>query len=213
MTGGDVTLTGVRPIHVFVLVVVAVLVSVASCTKHDSLVLLELRSSGPLGAPVVRIRLSASGWPTRTVPGSIGPEGVRVGYYGPGDGKALTVKAEALDAVDCVLGIGSAGVPALEAGATSAPTTVFVRPQPGNGCAFDAGTGGIDAGESDTDGTDADESDMDVDAGSDVTADAGDDASPDAGLDASPDAGLDASPDGGLDTGSDDDAGSDAADD
>ena len=44
--------------------------------------------------------------------------------------------AEALDAVDCVLGIGSATVPALAAGATSAPTTLFVRPQPGNGCTW-----------------------------------------------------------------------------
>ena len=71
-------------------VLVAVLVSVASCTKHDSLVLLELRSSGPLGAPVVGIRLSANGWPTRTVAAGIGPEGFHVGYYGPGNGKAVT---------------------------------------------------------------------------------------------------------------------------
>ena len=55
MTGRAVMATGIRP----VLVLVAVLVSVAACTKHDSLVLLELRSSGPLGAPVARIRLSA----------------------------------------------------------------------------------------------------------------------------------------------------------
>ena len=125
MTRRNLMVTTVRPVLVLVLVLVA------SCTKHDSLVLLELRSSGPLGAPVASIRLSASGWPTRTVAGSIGPEGFRVGYYGPGDGKALTVRAEALDAADCVLGIGSAGVTALAAGAISAPTTLFVRPQPG----------------------------------------------------------------------------------
>jgi hypothetical protein len=189
MTSRDLTATGVRPVPVLVLV--AVLISVASCTKHDSLVLLELRSSGPLGAPVVSIRLSASGWPTRTVPGSIGPEGLRLGYYGPGDGKAVTVKAEALDGANCVLGIGSAGVPRLEAGATSAPTTLFVRPQPGNDCAFDAGTGDSDAGDSDAGGPDTDdaaagEADSGSDAGSDL---APDDADPDADLDAgAPDA-------------------------
>jgi hypothetical protein len=175
MIGRKVMVTGVRP----VLVLVAGLASVASCTKHDSLVLLELRSSGPLGAPVVGIRLSASGWPTRTVPGSIGPEGFRVGYYGPGDGQGVTVKAEALDAVGCVLGIGSVGVPGLKAGATSAPTTVFVRPQPDNGC-FDAGTGGGDAGDADAGGSDAG-----------VDTDAGADAAPDTGMQADDDAGTD----------------------
>ena len=176
--------------------------------------LLEIRSSGPLGAPVVSIRLSASGWPTRTVPaGSIGPEGFHVGYYGPADGKAVTVTAEALDAANCVLGIGSAGVPALAAGATSAPTPLFVRPQPDNGCAVDAGTGGIDAGETDAGGTDADESDAGVDAGTDADDDAGatqprmrattstpgPDADDDAGTDADADAGADADADAGTD--------------
>jgi len=194
MTGRHVIGAAARPVLVLVLVLVA------SCTKHDSLVLLELRSSGPLGAPVVGIRLSASGWPTRTVAGSIGPEGFRVGYYGPGDGKAVTVKAEVLDAVDCVLGIGSAGVPALAAGAISAPTTLFVRPQPDNGCAFDAGTGGIDAGEPDTGGADADEPDAGDDAGVDADDDAGDDAGVDADDDADDDAGMDADDD---DTGTD----------
>ena len=148
---------------------------------------------------MVSIRLSARGWQTRTVPvpGSIGPEGFRVGYYGPGDGKAVTVSAEALDGVDCVLGIGSAGVPALAAGATSAPTPLFVRPQPDNGCAVDAGTGGVDAGETDAGGTDADESDTGVDAddadddaGNDATADAGDDAAPRPAWTADDDAGT-----------------------
>ena len=101
--------------------------------------LLDLRPSGPLGAPVARIRLSAKGWPKRTVDGTLDAAGFRVGYYGPGDGSAVTVTAEALDAVDCVLGSGSATVPALEDGATSAPTTLFVRPQPANGCVPDAG--------------------------------------------------------------------------
>ena len=205
MTTRNVVATGVRPVVVVVLVLVAVLVSVASCTKHDSLVLLEIRSSGPLGAPVVSIRLSASGWPTRTVPvpGSIGPEGFHVGYFGPADGKAVTVRAEALDAANCVLGIGSAGVPALAAGATSAPTPLFVRPQPDNGCAVDAGTGGIDAGETDAGGTDADESDTGVDAGTDADDDAGEDATADAG----DDTGVDADDDAGTDA--DDDAGTD----
>jgi hypothetical protein len=193
MIGRRLMVTGLRP--VLVLVFVAVLVSVASCTKHDSLVLLELRSSGPLGAPVVGIRLSAKGWPTRTVAASIGPEGFHVGYYGPGDGKAVTVNVEALDAVACVLGVGSAGVPALAAGATSAPTTVFVRPQPGNGCAFDVGTGGIDAGEPDTGGPDTDE----PDTGDDAAADGGDDADDDAGDDAAADGGVDADDDAGVD--------------
>ena len=184
---------GIRPVPVVAAGLVAVLVCVASCTKHDSLVLLELRSSGRLGAPVASIRLSASGWPTRIVPGSIGPEGFHIGYYGPSNGKAVTVTAEALDGVACVLGAGSAGVPALAAGATSAPTTLFVRPQAGNGCAFDAGTGGIDADEPDTGAADADEPDTgEADSGSDATADAGDDTAPDAGVDADDDAGVDA---------------------
>jgi len=197
MTNRALIVTGVRP--VLVLVLVAVLVSLPSCTKHDSLVLLELRSSGPLGAPVVGIRLSAKGWPTRTVPGSIGPEGFRVGYYGPGDGKGVSVKAEALDGVGCVLGVGSAGVPALAAGATSGRTTIFVRPQPDNGC-VDAGSGGIDAGETDAGGTDADEpADADVDAGDDAPPDAGTDAAEDAGMDAAEDASVDAAEDAGTD--------------
>jgi len=196
MTNRALLLTAVRP----VLVLVALLVP--SCTKHDSLVLLELRSSGPLGAPVVNIRLSASGWPTRIVPGSIGPEGFHIGYYGPSNGKAVTVTAEALDAADCALGIGSAGVPALAAGATSAPTTLFVRPQPG--CAVDAGSDGIDAGEPDTGGADADESDTGVDASeSDVAPEV------DAGMDADDDTSVDAGDDAGMDVG--DDASTDAS--
>ena len=128
--------------------ILALLLGLAGCTKEESLVLLDLRPSGPLGAPVARIRLSAKGWPKRTVDGTLDAAGFRVGYYGPGDGSAVTVTAEALDAVDCVLGSGSATVPALEDGATSAPTTLFVRPQPANGCVPDAGTdaGGEDAG-------------------------------------------------------------------
>jgi hypothetical protein len=144
------------------------LVGLAGCTKEESLVLLDLRTSGPLGAPVVRVRLSAKGWPTRTLDATIDTAGFRVGYYGPGDGSGVTVTAEALDAFDCVLGSGSATAPALKAGATSDPLTLFVRPQPANGCVPDAGTedAGTDAGEDA--GTDEGE-----DAGTDAAADAG----------------------------------------
>jgi hypothetical protein len=163
----------------------ALLLGLAGCTKEDSLVLLDLRPSGPLGAPVARVRLSAKGWPTRTVDGTLDAAGFRVGYYGPGDGSAVTVTAEALDGIDCVLGSGSATVPALEDGAISAPTTLFVRPQPANGCVPDAGTdaGGEDAG-----------SDAPVDAGTDAM----DDAGTDTVVDAEADAGVDAMDDGGA---------------
>ncbi|HWJ55302.1 MAG TPA: hypothetical protein VNR90_03775 [Vicinamibacterales bacterium] len=168
----------------------------AGCTKHDSLVLLDLRSSGPLGAPVAHIRLSAAGWPTRTVDGSIDAAGFRVGYYGPGNGSGVTVIAQALDAADCVLGSGSATAPALKAGATSDPVTLFVRPQPANGCVPDAGPdtggGGEDAG------TDA-EVDAPAEAGTDAEVDTGTDAAIDAGVDTMADAGVDAEADAGTD--------------
>jgi hypothetical protein len=154
----------------------AIAAAIAGCTKHDALVLLDLRNSGPLGAPVERIRLSAKGWPTRTLNGTIGPEGFRVGYYGPADGGAVSVTAEALDAVDCVLGSGTATVPALEEGATSNPTTLFVRPLPANGCVVDAGSGGDDAGDIDAGDVDAGDVDAGVDAGD---SDAGNDATAD----------------------------------
>jgi hypothetical protein len=185
--------------------ILALLLGLAGCTKEESLVLLDLRPSGPLGAPVARIRLSAKGWPKRTVDGTLDAAGFRVGYYGPGDGSAVTVTAEALDAGDCVLGSGSATVPALEDGATSAPTTLFVRPQPANGCVPDAGTdaGGDDAG-----------SDAPVDASTDATDDAGTDAAPDAeadaGVDAADEAGTNATPDAGTPDADDDDAAADA---
>ena len=70
--------------------ILALLLGLAGCTKRTSLVLLDLRPSGPLGAPVARIRLSAKGWPKRTVDGTLDPAGFRVGYYGPGDGSAVT---------------------------------------------------------------------------------------------------------------------------
>ena len=168
----------------------ALLLGLAGCTKEDSLVLLDLRPSGPLGAPVARIRLSAKGWTTRTVDGAPDVAGFHVGYYGPGDGGAVTVTAEALDAADCVLGSGSATVPALEAGAISAPATLFVRPEPTHGCVPDGGT--ADAG-SDGGGTDA---------GGDAKPDAGDetetDAAADERLDTVAEAGTDATPDGGA---------------
>jgi hypothetical protein len=169
-----------------------------SCSKNYGLVLLDLRTSGPLAAPVVRIKLSAKDWPARTVTTeTIGPDGFRVGFYGPADGGAVTVTAQALDAVDCVLGSGSATVPALEAGATSAPTTLFIRPVPGNGCMVvepptDAGS---DTGSGD-DGGGA--PDADADAGVDATDD-GVDATDD-GVDATDDGGEDATPtDGSVD--------------
>jgi hypothetical protein len=158
----------------------------SACTKHEGLILLNLRSSGPFIAEVVYIRMSAKGWPTRITSGTVGPQGFQVGYYGPADGNPVTVIVEALDRANCVLGRGSATVPALESGATSAPVTVFVRPVSGNDCTVvDAGSdaGSVeDAGGGEDAGTDAP-----GDAGTDATADAGDDASADAGDDASAD--------------------------
>jgi len=167
------------------LLLVFALAAVTACTKEDSLILLDLRTSGPLGAPNTHVRLSAKGWKTRTVGGTIGVEGLRVGYYGPGDGGAVSVLAEALDGVDCVLGSGSAAVPALKAGATSEPTKLFIRALPANGCVPDAGTdAGIDAG---------------VDVGTDAGTDAGEDAGVDAEVDATEDSGSDADVDAGTD--------------
>ena len=167
------------------LLVFFALAAVAACTKEDSLILLDLRTSGPLGAPNTHVRLSAKGWKTRTVGGTIGVEGLRVGYYGPGDGGGVSVLAEALDGVDCVLGSGSAAVPALKAGATTEPTKLFIRALPANGCVPDAGTdAGIDAG---------------VDVGTDAGTDAGEDAGVDAEVDATEDSGSDADVDAGTD--------------
>ena len=167
------------------LLLVFALAAVTACTKEDSLILLDLRTSGPLGAPNTHVRLSAKGWKTRTVGGTIGVEGLRVGYYGPGDGGAVSVLAEALDGVDCVLGSGSAAVPALKAGATTEPTKLFIRALPANGCVPDAGTdAGIDAG---------------VDVGTDAGTDAGEDAGVDAEVDATEDSGSDADVDAGTD--------------
>jgi len=167
------------------LLLVFALAAVTACTKEDSLILLDLRTSGPLGAPNTHVRLSAKGWKTRTVGGTIGVEGLRVGYYGPGDGGGVSVLAEALDGVDCVLGSGSAAVPALKAGATTEPTKLFIRALPANGCVPDAGTdAGIDAG---------------VDVGTDAGTDAGEDAGVDAEVDATEDSGSDADVDAGTD--------------
>ena len=167
---------------VLVLAVAAAGAGFSACTKHDGLILLNLRSSGPFVAEVVHIRLSAKGWPTRIVSGNA--QGFQVGYYGPADGKPVTVIVEALDAVECVLGRGSATVPMLDSGATSDPVTVFVRPVSGNDCTVvdagsDAGGGGEDAGPDATE-----------DAGTDATADAGTDAT-----DAVDDAATDATAD------------------
>ncbi|HMF44717.1 MAG TPA: hypothetical protein VKQ32_28775 [Polyangia bacterium] len=187
------------------LIVAAALLSNVSCSRSDSLVLLDLRRSGPLGEPVARVRLSASGWPTRTVTGDIGADGFQVGYYGPGKGAAVTVTAEALDAVDCVLGSGSATVAKLSAGATSDPVTLFIRPLPANGCVPDAGMmdagddagddgGGTDAGmDAVTDGMDA------TPDGTDGNDDTAGDAATDVGADSAADAMGDAADDGGDD--------------
>jgi hypothetical protein len=149
----------------------------SACTKHDGLILLSLRSSGPFVAEVVYIRLSAKGWPTRIVSGTVGPQGFQVGYYGPADGNAVTVIVEALDQSDCVLGKGSATVPALASGGTSDPVTVFVRPVSGNNCTVvDAGSDA--AGSVEDAGTDATE-----DTGTDAEADAVDDTASDATAD------------------------------
>jgi hypothetical protein len=178
--------------------VAAVLGSTFSgCTKHDGLILLDLRSSGPYAAPVVHIRMSAKGWTTRTVSGSIGPEGFLVGYYGPAKGGPVTAMVEALDGDDCVLGRGSGTVAALASGATSDPITVFVRPVAGNGCTVvDAGSdaGGQDAGGEDSGDNDA-SADAGVDSGSDAPGDAETDAGDAAAPDADPDAGGDATAD------------------
>jgi hypothetical protein len=185
--------------------ILALLLGLAGCTKEESLVLLDLRPSGRLGAPVARIRLSAKGWQKRTVDGTLDAAGFRVGYYGPGDGGAVTVTAEALDGADCLLGSGNATAPALKAGATSAPTTLFVRPRPASGCVPDAGTdaGGEDAG---VDGDGADAAD---DAGDETESDA----AADAGVDGTEDVGAGATPDGGAPEGSSRDGGSSDADD
>jgi hypothetical protein len=198
-------MTGRRALSLLA-VAVAVAVGAGGCTKEDSLVLLDLRSSGALGAPVAHIRLSAKRWPTRTIDGTIDTAGFRVGYYGPGDGSAVSVLAEAFDEGDCLLGSGSATVPALKAGATSAPTTLFVRPAPGRPCVPDVQP---DAGSV----TDAGE-DAAVDAGADAEADAGTDAAVDAGVDAEVDAGADAESDTVADATDDSaapDAGADGA--
>jgi hypothetical protein len=168
---------------VVVIAVAAASAGFSACTKHDGLILLNLRSSGPFVAEVVHIRLSAKGWPTRIVSGTVGPQGFQVGYYGPADGKPVTVIVEALDVVECVLGRGSATVAMLDSGATSDPVTVFVRPMSGNDCTVvDAGS---DAGGGEDAGPDATE-----DAGTDATADAGTD-----GTDVADDAATDATAD------------------
>jgi hypothetical protein len=175
-----------RPVPVRRLILAAVLAAcAAACTKTESLVLLDVRVSGPLGAPVAGIRLSAPGGKTRFINGAIGPEGFRVGYYGPVEDDAISVTAEAVDGVACVLGRGSATVTDLESGATSNPTTLFIRPLPASGCAVaDAGGGGEeeDAGHEDA---------GHEDAGTDAPADAGTAAPDDAGTDAPADASVD----------------------
>jgi hypothetical protein len=150
-------------------VLVSVLVSFSACSKKESLVLLDLRVSGPLGAPVASVRLSAPGGKTRVITGAVGPEGFRVGYYGPSDDGTLTVTAEALDGVGCVLGRGSATATNLDSGGTSAPTKLFIRPTPASGCAVvDAGGSGNDAA-TDTAPADSGTDTSSADAGTDTS--------------------------------------------
>jgi hypothetical protein len=176
-------------------------VGLGSCSKNDSLVLLDLRTSGPLGAPIARLRLSAKGWPTRSITGDVGPAGFQVGYYGPGNGGAVSVTVEALDAVDCVLGSGAGTVAKLAAGAISDQTLVYIRPLPANGCVPDAGTtddGGVDDAGADGGGTDASDDtagDASDDTAPDATSDAGADSAADAMRDATGDAAGDATGD------------------
>ena len=177
-----------RPGLTLGLVLVAVLVSISACTKKESLVLLDLRTSGPLGAPVAGVRLSAPGGKTRFINGAVGPEGFRVGYYGPVEDDAISVTAEATDGVGCVLGKGSVTVTGLESGAISDPTTLFIRPLPASGCAIvDAGGGG----DEEDAGTDAGHEDAGTDAPADAGPDATDDAPEDTGTDAPADASVD----------------------
>ena len=49
-----------RPAPCTLIVVGAVLLGSVGCSRKDSLVLLDLRSSGPLGAPVVAVRLDSA---------------------------------------------------------------------------------------------------------------------------------------------------------
>lgn len=171
----------------------ALAIAAHGCSRNDSLVLIDLRASGPFGAPVASVRLKASGWPTRVVIGDIGPDGLRVGYYGPASGGAVTVTAEALDDAACVLGSGSGTVAKLASGATSDPVTVFVRPTRANGCLPDAGA--MDGG--------GDEDAGGQDGGDDVAEDAPDDSAGDAPADAATDGGDDAPADAGSEAGLD----------
>src|SRR5262249_55544768 len=146
----------------------------------------DLRTSGPLGAPIARLRLSAKGWPTRSISGDIGLAGFQVGYYGPGNGGAVGGTVGALGAVDCVLGSGTGPVAERAAGAISDPTLVYIRPLPANGCVPDAGTtddGGVDDAGDDGGG---------MDASDDTAGDASDGAAPDAGSDVGVDSAADA---------------------
>jgi hypothetical protein len=123
----------------------ALVVGAGACKKSpDALLLLEVRSSGPLVAPVARVRFSLpdrAGWPSHVVGSDLGAGGLKFGYYVPG-GAPVTVLGEALDGKDCVLGQGTLTFPATAGGAVSQPMTLFVRALPSSGC---AGDGGVDA--------------------------------------------------------------------
>ena len=144
------------------LALLAVVAAIGACKPEaDALVLLDVRGSGMFAPPATTLQLSAPGWPTRSVTGTLGPDGVRVGYYGPGSSAAVTITVAALDARACVVGSGSATALMVAPGATTAPITLFVRPLSSNTCGSDAG------------------SDATLDAAADASRDANADASPD----------------------------------
>ena len=160
-----------------------------ACKKSpDALLLLEIRASGPFVAPVASVRLSVpdhAGWPVHVVSANLGAGGVKVGYYVPGGAGPVTVRAEALDAHDCLLGEGTLTFPATADGATSQPMTLFARPLPSSTC---NGDGGVDA----TSGGDAEADATPMDGGTDGGADG-------AGMDAG---GAEGGDDGGVPDGS-----------
>jgi hypothetical protein len=96
------------------------------CRKGDRLLLLDVRASGSLLAPVKSVRFSAPGWTTRSIDGPLGAAGVLFGYYGPpGDG-TVTVTVDALDASGCVLSTGTVVVADTAAGKATPTTVVYV---------------------------------------------------------------------------------------
>jgi hypothetical protein len=121
------------------LALLAIAAGLAACRPEgDALVLLDVRGSGVFAPPVTTLQLSAPGWPTRSIASTLGSDGVRVGYYGPGRGDAVTVTIAALDAQLCVVGSGRAAASRVIAGQATNPVTLFIRPLAPNTCLPDA---------------------------------------------------------------------------